>query len=75
MGDYDATHDEPEKPVAKVQVGGTGGRMDGTPFCNAPHPTREDVWCRRWPDHPDRDSDGHSAFVHSISEPEYWEST
>ena len=53
--------------------GGAGGRMRGElSYCCAAHPTRNDVWCRRLPGHEDRDSRGHAAFVHLISEPEYW---
>lgn len=74
MGDYDAHSDKPDEPEKPAgPVGGVGGKMDGKPFCNAPHPTREDVWCRRWPGHEDRDDYGHGAFIRSIIRPEYWE--
>ena len=79
MGDYDTvSHREKIGPSINMDIylrpGGAGGRLDGKPFCCAAHPSRGDVWCRRQPGHEDRDTDGHAAFVHSIREPEYWES-
>lgn len=59
------------KENPELRDGGVGGRG----LCAAPHPDRNDVWCRRAKGHEDRDDDGHAAFVVRVSEPEYWKDT
>lgn len=50
--------------LPKPEVGGRLGRG----MCSAPHPERDDVWCRRLPHAEGK----HRAFVHSIRIPEEW---
>lgn len=42
--------------------------LTGDWYCNAKHPVRPDVFCRRIADHPG----DHTAFVFSIDKPESW---
>lgn len=44
------------------------GGVFGRTFCSSPHPSEPDVYCRRFPDHPDE----HAAYVFKISEPDRW---
>lgn len=53
-------------PVAS-NVGGWFGRD----LCSAPHPTRDDVFCRR----AQRHTSDHAAFAFSVTEPETWKQT
>jgi hypothetical protein len=55
--------------VVMVEQSKQPGGMFRKFFCSSRHPDRNDVWCRRQPEH-----DGPcSAFVHNISVPQEWE--